>query len=114
MEVTGRIKKVGETQTFGSNGFRKRELVLTTEDQYPQVLAIEFVQDKVDILNNFKEGQDVKIGINLRGREWVNNEGKTVYFNTIQGWRIEATQTAQIDPPATTEDEPNDDFDLPF
>lgn len=114
MEVTGRIKKVGETQTFGSNGFRKRELVLTTEDQYPQVLAIEFVQDKCDILNNFKEGQDVKIGINLRGREWVNKEGKTVYFNTIQGWRIEATQTEQTAPPAITEDEPNDDFDLPF
>ena len=114
MEVTGTIKKVGVTQTFGSNGFRKRELVITTDEQYPQSLLVEFYQDKCDILNNYKEGQYVRIGVNLRGREWTNREGKTVYFNTIQGWRIEKTQTAQIDPPEAIEDKPNDDFDLPF
>ena len=30
MEVQGKIKLIGETQTFGSNGFRKREVVVTT------------------------------------------------------------------------------------
>ena len=38
MEVQGKVKMVGETQTFGSNGFRKRELVVTTEEQYPQMI----------------------------------------------------------------------------
>ena len=28
--------------------------------------------------------------INLRGREWVNPQGETKYFNSVQGWRIEA------------------------
>jgi len=88
MEVQGKIKLIKETETF--NDFRKRVLVLTTDEQYPQTLAIEFVQDKTDVLNNFKSGQGVKIGINLRGREWTNKEGKTIYFNTIQGWRIDA------------------------
>tara|TARA_R110001583_G_scaffold8413_3_gene40185 strand:+ start:1187 stop:1561 length:375 start_codon:yes stop_codon:yes gene_type:complete len=92
MEVTGKIKKIDETKTFGASGFRKRELVVTTNEQYPQMLMIEFVQDKCDLLNNYKEGQDVKISINLRGREWINPEGKAVYFNSIQGWRIEAAQ----------------------
>jgi hypothetical protein len=92
MEVTGKIKKIDETKTFGTSGFRKRELVVTTNEQYPQMLMIEFVQDKCDLLNNYKEGQDVKISINLRGREWINPEGKAVYFNSIQGWRIEAAQ----------------------
>ena len=93
MEVQGRIKMVGETQTFGSNGFRKREIVVTTEEQYPQHIMVEFVQDKTDLLNSYKEGQQVKISINLRGREWVNPQGETKYFNSIQGWRIEALQT---------------------
>ena len=88
MEVTGKVKKVFETQTFDS-GFRKRELVVTTEEQYPQHISIEFHQDKVDLLNDLIEGYKVKVSINLRGREWTNPEGVTRYFNTIAGWRLE-------------------------
>ncbi len=92
MEVQGKVKMVGEAQTFGSNGFRKREVVVTTEEQYPQHIMVEFVQDKCDLLNDVSVGQPVKIGINLRGREWVNPQGETKYFNSIQGWRIESIQ----------------------
>ena len=89
MEVQGKIKFIDETKTFGNNGFRKREVVVTTEEQYPQQIMVEFVQDKCDLLNNFKVGQPVKISINLRGREWTNPQGETKYFNSIQGWRVE-------------------------
>ncbi len=92
MEIQGKIKFIDETKEYGSNGFRKRELVITTEEQYPQHILVEFIQDKTDLLNNFQVGQDVKISINLRGREWVNPQGETKYFNSIQGWRIESHQ----------------------
>ena len=92
MEVQGKIKVIGETQTFGTNGFRKREVVVTTEEQYPQHIMIEFVQDKTELLDAYQAGQQVKININLRGREWVNPQGETKYFNSIQGWRIENVQ----------------------
>jgi len=88
MEVTGKVKKVFETQTFDS-GFRKREMVVTTEEQYPQHISIEFLQDMVDLLNGLEEGSNVKVFINLRGREWTNQEGVTRYFNSIVGWRLE-------------------------
>ncbi len=126
MEVQGKVKMIGETQTFGSNGFRKREIVVTTEEQYPQHIMVEFVQDKCDLLNTFQVGQDVKISINLRGREWVNPQGETKYFNSIQGWRIESLQqaapvaSAPVTPPAADAFEPATDFseeehdDLPF
>ena len=115
MEVQGKIKVVGQTETFGTNGFRKRELVVTTEEQYPQTILIEFVQDKCDVLNNYKVGQDVKVGINLRGREWVNPQGETKYFNSIQGWRIDKADATTPQPqeqafePTTDDNEP-----LPF
>ena len=94
MEVTGKIKLINDEQTFGASGFRKRELVITTNEQYPQMLMVEFVQDKCDLLNSYQVGQDVKVAINLRGREWINPEGVAKYFNSIQGWRIENLQVA--------------------
>ena len=124
MELSGKIKWIDETKTYGSNGFRKREVVITTEEQYPQHILIEFIQDKCDLLNTYQVGQDVKIGINLRGREWVNPEGQTKYFNSIQGWKIEATEGSVVSemppmPPASAfesaEGEPKEvDDDLPF
>ncbi len=124
MEIQGTIKLIDETKTYGNNGFRKRELVLTTEEQYPQHLMIEFVQDKTELLNNFNQGQKVKISINLRGREWTNPQGETKYFNSIQGWRIEAMEqeAASGIPPTPPMEafEPADDLseeeydDLPF
>lgn len=89
MEVSGRIKMIDDTKAFGANGFRKREVVITTDEQYPQHIMIEFTQDKCDLLNNYTVGEPVKVSINLRGREWVNPQGETKYFNSIQGWRIE-------------------------
>lgn len=89
MEVSGRIKMIDETKAFGANGFRKREVVITTDEQYPQHIMIEFTQDKCDLLNTYTVGEPVKVSINLRGREWVNPQGETKYFNSIQGWRIE-------------------------
>ena len=89
MDISGKLKLINETKEYGTNGFRKREVVVTTEEQYPQDLMIEFIQDKCDLLNSFKVGQSVKIDINLRGREWESPQKEIKYFNSIQGWRIE-------------------------
>ena len=126
MELQGTVKKLGETQTFAS-GFQKRELVLLTEEQYPQVIQIDFLSDKIDLLNNVSEGENVKVGINIRGREWTNPQGEVKYFNSINGWRIEkvsgentnteAPQPNTFEKPAPiTNDNPfgDEQDDLPF
>lgn len=87
MEIKGTIKTIGEVQTFGT-GFQKREFILVTHEQYPQPLSIEVIQDKIDILNPFQEGEDATVGINLKGREWVSPQGEMKYFNTIVAWKI--------------------------
>ncbi len=89
MEIEGKIKVIGDTKEYGKNGFQKRMVVITTEEKYPQDLAVDFVQDKTDLVNNFNVGDKVKVGINLRGREWVSPQGETKYFNSINAWRIE-------------------------
>jgi hypothetical protein len=124
MEVTGRIKVINPEQQVSAS-FKKRELVVTTDEQYPQSIMIEFTQDKTDLLNNFKVGEVVKVSINLGGREWVNPQGETKYFNSIKGWRIERIQAevpqhgmppmpaAQTFEPAAKFNEEEHD-DLPF
>lgn len=124
MEVVGKVKAVLEQQTFGS-GFTKREVVITTEEQYPQHLLIEFVQDKVGLLSSLSEGEKVKVSINLRGREWQAPDGTIKYFNSIQGWRLDKVgeeAPTQDAPPPSFEDLGGTDFtpsaeemdDLPF
>ena len=126
MELPGKIKLIGDIKTYGDNGFRKRELVLTTEDQYPQHILIEFVQNNCELLDNFNIGQTVRIGINIRGREWESPDQGIKYFNSIQGWRIELTENksdinedlppldnlSPFEPASETNDEDLDD--LPF
>lgn len=120
MELIGKIKVLNETQSIGTNGFQKREIVITTDEQYPQHILVEFTQDKCELLDNFSPDQDVKISINFKGREWVNPKGESVYFNTIQGWRIELyngqnsvlNNTTTKDP--VTYIEAEDDDVLPF
>ncbi|HLP62942.1 DUF3127 domain-containing protein [Flavobacterium sp.] len=125
MEVSGKVKVINAEQQVSAS-FKKRELVVTTDEQYPQHIMIEFTQDKCDLLNNYNVGEAVKVSINLRGREWVNPQGETKYFNSIQGWRIEKLQAEapaaqQMPPmPAAEAFAPATDFkeeehdDLPF
>ena len=120
MEIQGKIKIIKELQTFGSNGFQKRELVVTTNEQYPQMVLIEFVQDKCNLLNNCTIGDEVIISINIRGKEWISPEGLPKYFNTIQGWRINTIteESSTTPPPSTLPSDSNleqvEEGDLPF
>lgn len=119
-EVSGTIKRISATQDI-TQSFRKREVVVTTEEQYPQHLAIEFVQDKTALLDNFREGDTVNIGINLRGREWTSPQGEVKYFNSLQGWRIEKTGASTTESAAGSKapempplEDSGEDDDLPF
>jgi hypothetical protein len=123
MEISGRIKWIDEIRTYGSNGFRKKELVITTQEQYPQNILIEFTQEKCELLDKYEIDDNIKIGINIRGREWINPEGQTKYFNSIQGWRIEKIEIPDIENKpesfTTNTESPSQDVneeedDLPF
>ena len=87
-ELKGALKVLGQTQEF-SGGFRKRELVITTEGDYPQDVKLEVVKDKCDLLDRLSLGQTIKVGFNVRGNEY---NGK--YYNNLQAWKIEAVGSA--------------------
>ncbi len=111
MEIKGKVKVVGE-EVQVSPTFTRRELVVTTDEQYPQSILIEFVQGKCNNdLDQLKVGEEVTVSINLSGREWINPQGEAKYFNSIKGWRVVSNmgtytanapqQSAQQQPPVT-------------
>lgn len=96
MELQGRIKHIGKSEFIGNNGFEKRELVITTEEQYPQHILVQFTQGRCALLDNLHIGELVKIHYNLQGREWTNPQGEVRYFNSLNGWKIEKIQISEV------------------
>lgn len=89
MEVTGQLKLKGDIQKV-SEKFQKRDFVLSTDlnTPYPQHVSFQITQDKCSLLDQFNEGEELKVQFNLRGREWNGPQG-VKYFNTLEAWRIE-------------------------
>lgn len=88
MEISGTIEKILPVQEVSAS-FKKREVVLRTEEQYPQPLIFEFAQDKTAELDGYNEGEKVKVSFDVRGREWKAPTGDTKYFVSLRGWRIQ-------------------------
>lgn len=95
-DIEGKVKAIYPKE-IKSERFQFREIVLEVQDgAYMQYPKLQFTQDRVDLLDNFKEGDHVLISFNIKGREY---NGK--YWNTLEGWRIKASDSdiPVINPP---------------
>jgi hypothetical protein len=116
MKVTGKIHNVGALRVV-SEKFKSKDVVLLTDEKFPQYISIQFTQDKTELITQNDVGQQVEVSINLRGREWKSPTGEIKYFNTIEGWQINSVQNfdaqkfADKEPTIMVDDSDND---LPF
>jgi single-strand DNA-binding protein len=123
MKVTGKVHFVGALRTV-SEKFKSKDVVLLTDEKFPQYITIQFTQDKTELISQNNIGEQVEVSINLRGREWKSPTGEIKYFNTIEGWQINAAQTFSAEKFAAKEadkmfrkdiiQELEDENDLPF
>jgi len=87
MEFTGQVIRVGEVENLTTrNGqpFYKRELTLTTIEQYPQQATFNLKGDLAQNCN-LQIGQNVKVFFNFRGT--TADDGRM--FNHLDAWRID-------------------------
>ena len=84
--VEGSVKEIGEVQTFGD--FSKRQLVVQTGGEYPQVLPIDFYKERAEWLDGLKQGTKVRVNVDVRGRQ----SGAGRYFVDLLGWKIQELQ----------------------
>jgi len=106
LEIEGKLHKVFPIENKSDN-FQAREFVVEVENgQYPQFAKFQLVQDRCGLIEDYSEGENVKVHFDLRGREW---QGK--YFTTLTAWRIDRTNKAEKSSTAgaTTKDD-----DLPL
>jgi hypothetical protein len=114
-QIEGTITYISQSEKL-SDKLTKRFFVVLTDEQYPQELKIEAINASCAVLDYEKEGNKVKVHINLRGRSWQNKEGKKDWFNTLSLWKIEsltgntATAAKKEEPKAAEIDDSN----LPF
>lgn len=110
-EIIGKLVKVFETENK-TDSFRAREFVIEIDGgTYPQFIKFQCVQDRTTMIDPYKEGDQIKVHFDLRGREW---QGK--YFTNLNAWRVEGLSATPTDTaPAsgknkTTDTNPLDDF----
>lgn len=97
LSIKGTIKKIYPTQQI-SDTFKKREFILLTDDKYPQTIKFELTQEKTELLDDIKKQITATVYFNVRGRDWTNKENKTVYFVSLNAWKIETETTPEIKP----------------
>jgi hypothetical protein len=88
MEIQGTIIEIGNTEVVGQKGFKKRQVVIKTKEQYPQSIPVDFTQDKCSVLDKYSVDDFVTISINIKGNEW---QGK--YYVGLQGWKIQTSES---------------------
>lgn len=104
MEVKGKIKNISEKETYGNNSSVTAEI--ETLGDYPTTLGVKFWNDKMPLLDSYKVNDEVKIGINIKGKKWTNPKtSKDQFFHELSAWRIDSNQEV-------TNGEQNGDRDL--
>ena len=118
MEIKGKIHEIGATQQV-SETFKRRTLIVEYAENptYPEYIQFEALQDKVALFDSLKQGDEVEVSFNLRGRPWTNKEGVTSYFNSLVIWRLShlgASSTPTYATPVDLNDNSGEEDSLPF
>ncbi|MBW7912223.1 MAG: DUF3127 domain-containing protein [Taibaiella sp.] len=91
-ELTGKLVAVNDTQQV-SDRFKKREFVLEISEEingnvYTNYAKMQLVQNKCEIIDNFKIGDNVKVSFNIKGNKW-ERDGNVNYITNLDAWRVE-------------------------
>jgi len=103
--ISGKVKLVDEVREFGSNGFRKHQVVVETGDgRWDNPIPVEFTKDHIELSKNLKVGDQVQIQSRINGREWQGKDGVTKWFTSINGFKITKEDTGQQEDPSSSYD----------
>lgn len=101
LEVTGKLVQKNDTVQV-SEKFKKREFVIELAEEingniYTNFAKFQLVQAKCDVLDRFREGDQMKVSFNIKGNKW-ERDGKVNYITNLDAWRLEAAGGQQQQP----------------
>jgi len=112
-ELKGKLVMVEPINSV-SDKFKKQEFVVeVTDGTFTELIKLQLVNDKCDMIHGIDTGAELTVKFNLRGRKW-EKDGKVMYFNSLDAWKIEqiGAGVTQDTPTASTQTIPG--TDLPF
>ena len=120
LAVKGKIQQILKPESGVSragNEWKKQELIIETDEQFPKKVCFTLFGDKISLVEGLTSGQEVEVSFNIESREY---NGK--WFHNINAWKIDTAPNENIPespPEFRMEDippEPADDAanDLPF
>ena len=115
MQLTAKLIQLLPLQTgTGKNGaWKKQDIIVETEAQYPKKICISIWGDKINE-SQLQPGSQLKIDFDIESREY---NGK--WYTDIKAWKVEMASSSMQELPGksvNTPDESNDEEDdgLPF
>tara|TARA_R100001443_G_C3334588_1_gene173100 strand:+ start:806 stop:1153 length:348 start_codon:yes stop_codon:yes gene_type:complete len=113
-KIKGIVKLKTKVTTY-SEKFKKAELIIETEDKYPQTLCVEFINESISCIEDININDKVEVSINIRGRKWTSPQNEDKYFTSLSGWQVSNIIAEKGLEQLATEDLTQDvDDDLPF
>lgn len=113
-ELKGTLWFIGQTEQVTDSLTKRVAWVRIDEDtEYPQIVEVEFIKDKCDLLNKYNSGDKVTVDVNLRGRI-VEKDGKKRCYNSINAYRIAGLATGTPSAAANSQPIPSSGSPLPF
>lgn len=121
LSVKGKIDQILEPQSGVSRAgkeWKKQDFVIETDEQFPRKVCFTLFGDKVDMVSDIAQGQEVEVSFNLESREYNGR-----WFTNANAWKIdpvsEDNNLPEPPPEFRMEDvppEPDDNAanDLPF
>ena len=105
MEIIGKVVRLGNlTEGTSARGpWRKQELIIETEEQYPRTVCLICWTNQIDEIQKFAPGQTIKAQIEISSREF---NGK--WYTDVRVWRFDpvGATTAPVAAPAQPVQQP--------
>jgi hypothetical protein len=109
MNISGKIYQILPLQSgVGRSGeWRKQEVIVETDEQYPKKVCISFWGDKIN--PNFAAGEKLTIAVNIESREY---NGK--WYTDVRAWNVEQYSKANAEAVEVAETAPLPEVPPPF
>ncbi len=95
MDIQGKLIKILAPVTGeGRNGaWTKQEFVIETAEQYPKKICVAAWSEKINQLQRFQLGDDIRVSVNAESREYNDR-----WYTELRAWKIDPAGAAAATP----------------
>ena len=86
--ITAKVLEIREARTI-TDKFSVQEIIVESDGKYPQKVMIQFINDKIELVNSLNINDLCVFNLNIRGSEYTQKSGVTSYFTNLNCWSLE-------------------------